>query len=105
MPPVIGCWRTADYTRRAGWYPGPISASYLCDTANNDCHVLVVERSQKKLYELYNSTKSGSAFTALGAFVWDLTKAYPADLRGDQCTSADAAGLPIAAADHHHTNR
>src|ERR1019366_656965 len=50
-----------------------------------------------KLYELYNSTKSGSDFTALGAFIWDLTKAYPDNLRGDQCTSADAGGFPIAA--------
>ncbi len=78
------------------------SSSYVCDTSykttgQGDCHVLVVETSQKKLYELYNSTKSGTAFTALGAFVWDLTKAYPDNLRGDQCTSADAAGFPIAA--------
>ena len=34
---------------------------------------------------------------ALGAFVWDLTRQYPDVLRGDQCTSADAAGLPMAA--------
>ena len=67
-----------------------------CDTANNDCHILVVETQQKKLYELYNSTSNGSTFTALGAFVWDLTKAYPANERGDQCTSADAGGFPIA---------
>jgi hypothetical protein len=77
------------------------SASYACDTSyktngQGDCHVLVVETNQKKLYEIYNATKSGSAFTALGAFVWDLTKAYPDNLRGDQCTSADAAGFPIA---------
>ncbi|HEY2744539.1 MAG TPA: serine/threonine protein kinase, partial [Polyangia bacterium] len=73
------------------------SADYTCDTSNNDCHVLTVETSEKKLYELYNSTQAGSAFTALGAFVWDLTKAYPDNERGDQCTSADAAGFPIAA--------
>ncbi|HKQ26261.1 MAG TPA: hypothetical protein VJT81_17565 [Burkholderiales bacterium] len=73
------------------------SGNYVCDTANNDCHVLVVETSSKKLYELYNATQAGAAFTALGAFVWDLTKQYPATLRGDQCTSADAAGLPMAA--------
>jgi hypothetical protein len=72
------------------------SADYTCDTSNGDCHVLVVEQTQKKLYELYNATKAGAAFTALGAFVWDLTKAYPDNLRGDQCTSADAAGFPIA---------
>jgi hypothetical protein len=75
------------------------SNNYTCDTANGDCHVLVVERDQKKLYELYNSTQvtGGTSFTALGGFIWDLTKAYPPNLRGDQCTSADAAGFPIAA--------
>jgi Bacterial Ig-like domain len=74
------------------------SADYTCDVANEDCHVLVVETTQKKLYELYNATAVGaSTFIATGAFVWDLTKQYPPELRGDQCTSADAAGLPIAA--------
>ncbi|HEY2729545.1 MAG TPA: hypothetical protein VGK52_06355 [Polyangia bacterium] len=73
------------------------SADYTCDTTKGDCHVLVVETSQHKLYELYNATKSGAAFTALGAFIWDLTKAYPDNLRGDQCTSADAGGFPIGA--------
>ncbi len=73
------------------------STDLTCDTSNNDCHLLVVETSQQKLYELYNSTEDGSAIDALGAFVWDLTKAYPPNERGDQCTSADAAGFPIAA--------
>ena len=31
-----------------------------------------------------------------GLFAWDLDKPYPETLRGDQCTSADAAGFPIA---------
>jgi hypothetical protein len=78
------------------------SGTYTCDTSyhtdgQGDCHVLVVETSQRKLYELYNSTKTGTGFTALGAFIWDLTKAYPDSERGDQCTSADAGGFPIAA--------
>jgi hypothetical protein len=78
------------------------SADYTCDTTGKtdgqgDCHMLVVETAQKKLYELYNATKVGAAFTALGAFVWDLTKSYPDNERGDQCTSADAGGFPIAA--------
>ncbi len=72
------------------------SADYTCDPSSADCHVLVVETDEKKLYELYNATQAGSAFTALGAFVWDLTKAYPDNGRGEQCTSADAAGFPIA---------
>jgi hypothetical protein len=73
------------------------STSYTCDTANNDCHLLVVDSGQKQLYELYNATLAGNGgIDALGAFIWDLTKAYPDSLRGDQCTSADAAGFPIA---------
>ncbi len=70
---------------------------YACDRANDDCHVLVVEQSEKKLYELYNATGTASSMVALGAYVWDLTKQYTDVLRGDQCTSADAAGLPMAA--------
>ena len=73
------------------------SSDYTCDVANNDCHILVVATDEKKLYELYNATLAGSDIEALGAFVWDLTKTYPDNERGDQCTSADAAGFPIAA--------
>jgi len=73
------------------------SADLTCDVGNNDCHLLVVERTERKLYELYNATGSGQNIAALGAFTWDLTKQYGEVLRGDQCTSADAAGLPIAA--------
>lgn len=73
------------------------SANYVCDTANNDGHVLVYGQDERKLYELYQATQAGSGFTAYAAFVWDLNKQYTDVLRGDQCTSADAAGLPIAA--------
>jgi hypothetical protein len=72
------------------------SADYRCDTSADDCHVLVVEQAEQRLYELYNSTRDGDAHTALGAFVWDLTKSYPDGMRGEQCTSADAAGFPVA---------
>ena len=72
------------------------SSTYTCDVADGDCHVLVAERSQKKLYELYNATQTSTGVAALVAIVWDLTKAYPPGMRGEQCTSADAAGFPIA---------
>ena len=71
------------------------SSNYTCDTSN-DCHVLVADRSQNKLYELYNATQTASGVSALVAIIWDLTKAYPPGMRGEQCTSADAAGFPIA---------
>lgn len=73
------------------------SPDLTCDVASNDCHLLVVDRSANKLYEVYQGTQSGESITAGGFFVWDLTKPYPQTLRGDQCTSADAAGFPIAA--------
>ena len=79
------------------------STNYTCDTSGNtdgqgDCHILVVETGQQKLYELYNATQNGSAIDALVAVIWDLTKTYPDNERGDQCTSADAGGFPIAGA-------
>jgi hypothetical protein len=78
------------------------STDYSCDVANNDCHVLVYQGS--RLYELYNATTSNGlasgTLTTLCEVVWDLTHDYwqPGTpySRGDQCTSADAAGMPIA---------
>ena len=59
--------------------------------------MLVVDRDDQKLYEVYQGTTVGENIAAQGLFVWDLNKQYPQNLRGDQCTSADAAGFPIAA--------
>jgi hypothetical protein len=78
------------------------SSNLTCDPSGNtegqgDCHLLVVERDEHKLYEVYQGSKKGDAIAAQGLFVWDLNKLYPETLRGDQCTSADAAGFPIAA--------
>lgn len=78
------------------------SKDLTCDTSGNtegqeDCHLIVVDRAQKKLYEVYQANKVGDDLTAGGLWIWDLAKAYPETLRGDQCTSADAAGFPIAA--------
>ena len=84
------------------------SSNYQCDTSyqtagQGDCHVLVYQG--RRLYELYNATiaggqATGSPFTTLCEVVWDLTHDYwqPGTpfSRGDQCTSADAAGMPIA---------
>jgi hypothetical protein len=62
-----------------------------------DCHLLVVDRDEQKLYETYQASKQGDDLAVGGLFVWDLDKEYPETLRGDQCTSADAAGFPVAA--------
>jgi hypothetical protein len=78
------------------------SSDLSCDPSGStdgqgDCHLVVVERDEQKLYEIYQANKTGDAIAANGFFVWDLAKAYPDNLRGDQCTSADAAGFPVAA--------
>jgi hypothetical protein len=77
------------------------SKDLACDISGNtegqeDCHLLVADRADKKLYEVYQANKSGDELTAGALFIWDLDKEYPETLRGDQCTSADAAGFPIA---------
>jgi cellulose synthase/poly-beta-1,6-N-acetylglucosamine synthase-like glycosyltransferase len=69
---------------------------YECDIDQNDCHLLVVDRAHAKLYEAYQANSSGEALNANGIVVWDLNKIYPPSGRGDQCSSADAAGFPIA---------
>ncbi|MCB1554937.1 MAG: hypothetical protein KDJ14_14110 [Xanthomonadales bacterium] len=65
-----------------------------CDRENADCH-LIVERGGL-LYELYNGTRSSNELVALCLAIWDLNVIYPAEGRGDHCTSADAAGFPMA---------
>lgn len=78
------------------------SPNLECDTSGSvegqdDCPLLVVDRDGGKLYETYQASKVGENLTVQGLFVWDLNKQYPENLRGDQCTSADAGGFPIAA--------
>jgi hypothetical protein len=69
---------------------------YQCNIDDNDCHLIVVDRSQNKLYEAYQANMQRNTMTATFIGVWDLSRVYPPSLRGEQCTSADAAGFPIA---------
>ena len=78
------------------------SQDLSCDISGDtegqgDCHLLVADRDEQKLYELYQANQAGDSMTTQAMFIWDLNKSYPDNLRGDQCTSADAAGFPIAA--------
>jgi hypothetical protein len=78
------------------------SSDLTCDISGEtegqgDCHLLVVDPDGGKLYEVYHGSMEGENLTAEGLFVWDLNKEYTDTLRGEQCTSADAAGFPIAA--------
>lgn len=66
-----------------------------CTNADGDCHLLVVQGD--RLFEAYRANASGSGgLQAQCLAVWKLEQVYPADNRGEHCTSADAAGFPIA---------
>jgi serine/threonine-protein kinase len=69
---------------------------YQCDVNNGDCHLIVVDRGHGKLYEAYQANYAEKLLAANFVAVWDLNRVYPPSGRGDQCTSADAAGFPIA---------
>lgn len=71
-------------------------SGYEC-TNDGDCHLIVVHQPTKKLYEMWRANITGSTFDGGCTAVWDLTKTYPENLRGEGCSSADAGGFPIAA--------
>jgi serine/threonine-protein kinase len=71
-------------------------SGYQCPVEEQDCHFIVVNTDQGKLYEAIGANYDGSALSAGFLAIWDLNRVYPASGRGDQCSSADAAGFPIA---------
>ncbi len=103
--PILAFTPTEEfYTPDCDHVPVPVPAGgavegeqgYTC-TQGGDCHLIVVDPLTEKLYEMWEANISGSTFTGGCVAVWDLGKSYPANLRGDGCTSADAGGFPIAA--------
>lgn len=68
---------------------------YQC-ADDGDCHLIVVHPSTKRLYEMWRANVEGADFFGGCLAVWDTSITYPADGRGEQCSSADAAGFPIA---------
>ena len=71
------------------------SSNLTCDNNNGDCHLLVVQ--ENVLYEAYRANASGSSgLQSQCLAIWKLDSVYQASNRGDHCTSADAAGFPIA---------
>lgn len=68
------------------------SEGYVCE--GGDCHLLVWQGN--RLYESYYTTVSNRGVESMCAVVWNLDKVYGASGRGEHCTSADAAGFPIA---------
>jgi serine/threonine-protein kinase len=70
-------------------------SGYEC-RADGDCHLIVVDRTRRRLYEMWRADISSGVFRGGCLAVWDMSRVYPASGRGEQCTSADAAGYPIA---------
>ncbi len=68
---------------------------YEC-RGDGDCHLIVVDRSRMKLFEMWRADIRGDLFRGGCLAVWDMSRVYPPTGRGEQCTSADAAGFPIA---------
>src|ERR1044071_937292 len=67
---------------------------YAC-TGDGDCHLLVHDPVGGKLYEMWRANIT-TTFQGGCLAVWNTGTSYTSTLRGDQCTSADAAGFPIA---------
>jgi hypothetical protein len=61
-------------------------------SSDGDRHVIVVDRSRCRLYELYAAYPHGGRWTAGSGAIWNLRSNR---LRPRGWTSADAAGLPI----------
>ncbi len=76
---------------------GAIEANpaFACDD-DGDCHLIVIDTAECRLFEMWRADDGTNNIEGCLA-VWDLTAPYDPELRGDCCTSADAAGLPIAA--------
>jgi len=97
--------RTGDfYTPDCDYAPVPVptvgalegESGYQC-VSDGDCHLIVVHEPSLRLYEMWraNITADGNFYGGCMA-IWDMSRVYPAYGRGENCTSADAAGYPIA---------
>ena len=79
-----------------GWMEGggPGNATSDLDSANGDRHILIVDRDNKILYELYAASYNNTQnrWEAGSGAIWPLTTNHR---RPDTWTSADAAGLAI----------
>ncbi|MBK9033119.1 MAG: hypothetical protein IPL61_17925 [Myxococcales bacterium] len=70
-------------------------AGYEC-TSDGDCHLLVWAPDEHRLYEMWRANIVGGQFDGGCLAAWDTSRTYGPSGRGEQCTSADAAGFPIA---------
>ena len=70
-------------------------SGYACESGG-DCHLIVVDQAAGTLYEMWKAHIVGDRFEGGCLALWDMERVYGPEGRGHNCTSADAAGLPIA---------
>ena len=76
-----------------GPYPIPLNAAIEGNgDMDSDGHVIVVDKDNRKLYELANASMRNGQWEAAGVAIFDLTSNK---MRPEGWTSAEAAGLPI----------
>jgi hypothetical protein len=84
-----------DYADESDRGPYPIPPGVPIEggrSSDGDRHVIVVDRSRCRLYELFAAYPHGARWTAGSGAIWNLRSNR---LRPRGWTSADAAGLPI----------
>jgi hypothetical protein len=79
------------YASQSNPGPYPIPAHPLIE-AGSDRHMLIVDRGNCKLFELFDARRTTTGWHAGSGAIWSLTSNH---LRPSGWTSADAAGLPI----------
>jgi hypothetical protein len=85
------------------WVPVPIPAGgalegesgYEC-VHDGDCHLIVAHEPLGQLFEMWRANIVAETFYGGCLAVWDMSRVYGPAGRGENCTSADAAGCPIA---------
>jgi len=70
-------------------------SGYAC-LGDGDCHLIVADWRRMQLFEMWRADIRGDVFKGGCLAAWDMNRVYGPSGRGDQCTSADAAGFPIA---------
>lgn len=84
-----------DYASESDPGPYPIPSNAPIEGGPNgtgDRHVIVIDKDNAKLYEMYNARKQGTGWRAGSGAIFDLRSNA---LRPAGWTSADAAGLPV----------
>jgi hypothetical protein len=90
-----GPYPVPDQTPIEGWpvnYPGMTLLEVQRKTEDADRHAIVVDATNRMLYEFYQLRRTDKGWTATGAAIFDLKSNK---MRPDGWTSTDAAGLPI----------